>query len=96
MRENSAKYPRMHLVAPTAADARDVMLEGESGADVVVPSVRSANVRTQQAAPAKFRNGSRERISFRLRNLSGFQWPRQCLDSSTLVLMAGRYGETNL
>lgn len=27
----SEKYPRMHLVAPTAADARDVMVQGESG-----------------------------------------------------------------
>lgn len=31
VREWSEKYPRIHLVAPTAADARDVMIEGESG-----------------------------------------------------------------
>ena len=31
VREWSASYPRIHLVAPTAADARDVMVEGESG-----------------------------------------------------------------
>jgi phage terminase large subunit-like protein len=31
VREWSDKYPRIHLVAPTAADARDVMIEGESG-----------------------------------------------------------------
>ena len=38
IREWSRKYPRMHLVAPTAADARDVMIEGESGILSVCPS----------------------------------------------------------
>ena len=27
----SARYPRIHLIAPTASDARDTMVEGESG-----------------------------------------------------------------
>lgn len=38
VREWSSSYPRLHLVAPTAADARDVMVEGESGLLSCFPS----------------------------------------------------------
>lgn len=40
VREWSESYPRIHLVAPTAADARDVMVEGESGLLSVFPPDR--------------------------------------------------------
>lgn len=38
VRHWSVTYPRIHLVAPTAADARDVMVEGESGLLSCFPS----------------------------------------------------------
>src|SRR6266550_6289251 len=38
IRAQHERIPRMALVAPTAADARDVMVEGESGIMAISPS----------------------------------------------------------
>ena len=57
IRENSERYPRMHLVAPTAADARDVMLEGESGLMSLFPPWDRPTYEPSKRL-VRFRNGS--------------------------------------
>ena len=41
---------RVALVAPTAADARDVMIEGESGILAIAPTARTPALRAVEAA----------------------------------------------